>query len=219
MTNERQGRLVFYGAMIIEGLLALIWTTIGLSFYDSPEALQTVVSAGSPSAVVAEVSNTLLGPLFGSLSILAVIVLPVTSGDTAFRATRLIVAETFKVKQQAISKRLLVAVPLFILGFLIATQDFSLIWRYFGFANQSLATLVLWSGAAYLGKQGKQAWVAAVPATFMTAVCCTFLLNAGIGFNLGYGFSVAAGAILSLLALALFVLRFHRGGKPAREPS
>jgi carbon starvation protein CstA len=99
--NERQGRAVFYGSMIIEGIIGLIWCALGVSFYNDPQALSAVIAAGSPSAVVAEISHSLLGTIGGGLAILAVIVLPITSGDTAFRSTRLIVAETFKVKQEA----------------------------------------------------------------------------------------------------------------------
>ncbi len=217
MKNEREGRSVFYGAMIIEGIIGLIWATLGLSFYESPEALQAVISAGSPAAVVAEVSRSLLGPIGGTMAILAVIVLPITSGDTAFRSTRLIVAEVFKVKQSAISKRLFIAVPLFILGFIISTQNFSTIWRYFGFANQSLATMVLWAGAAYLAQRAKLHWIATIPATFMTAVCCTFIMHAKIGFNLDHSLAVGIGAAMAVLALGVFIFKYVLGQKPATE--
>lgn len=215
--NEREGRSVFYGAMIIEGIIGLIWCTIGLSFYDSPEALSAVIAAGSPAAVVAEVSTSLLGQVGGFMAIVAVIILPITSGDTAFRSTRLIVAETFNVKQNATAKRLMVAVPLFVLGYVISTQNFSTIWRYFGFANQSLATLVLWTSAVYLAQREKLHWIATIPAVFMTAVCVTFICNATIGLNLPYQTSVIAGVIGAALALAIFVFKFVMGRKPQNE--
>jgi carbon starvation protein CstA len=215
--NERESRSVFYGAMIIEGIIGLIWATIGLSFYDSPEALQTVISAGSPAAVVAEVSHSLLGAVGGTMAIIAIIVLPITSGDTAFRSTRLIVAEVFKIKQNEISKRLLIAVPLFVLGFIISTQNFSTIWRYFGFANQSLATMVLWAGAAYLAQRAKLHWIATIPATFMTAVCCTFIMHAKIGFNMDHSLAVIIGVALAVVALAAFLFKYVRGQKATSE--
>lgn len=206
--NEREGRSVFYGSMIIEGIIGLIWCTLGLSFYKSPEALNAVILAGTPAAVVAEVSKSLLGQVGGFLAVIAVIVLPITSGDTAFRSTRLIVAESFKVEQKSTAKRLFIAVPLFILGYIISTQNFGTIWRYFGFANQTLAMMVLWTAAAYLALHEKIHWIASIPATFMTAVSVTFICNATIGFNLSYDISLIAGIIGAVLAFAIFIFKY-----------
>lgn len=217
--NEREGRSVFYGAMIIEGIIGLIWCTIGLSFYNSPEALSAVISAGTPAAVVAEVSHTLLGSVGGALAIIAVIVLPITSGDTAFRSTRLIVAETFKVEQASTVKRLMIAVPLFVLGYVISTQNFSTIWRYFGFANQSLAALVLWTSAVYLAQRAKLHWIATIPATFMTAVCVAFICNAKIGLNMDYSMSVIVGIICAVITFAIFMIKFGTGRKSGTKAS
>jgi carbon starvation protein CstA len=217
--NERQGRAVFYGSMIIEGIIGLIWCALGVSFYNDPQALSAVIASGSPSAVVAEVSNSLLGPIGGGLAILAVIVLPITSGDTAFRSTRLIVAETFKMKQEAVSKRLFISVPLFVIGFIISTQNFSTIWRYFGFSNQCLSALVLWASAAYLAQRGKLHWIATLPAVFMTAVCVTFIANAKIGFSLGYDTSVVIGLIGAAVVFALFLFKYGFSGKATAETS
>jgi carbon starvation protein CstA len=169
--------------------------------------------------VVAEVSNSLLGAVGGTLAIIAVIVLPITSGDTAFRSTRLIVAETFKMEQSKASKRLLIAVPLFVLGYIISTQNFSTIWRYFGFANQSLAALVLWTSAVYLAQRGKLHWIATIPATFMTAVCVTFISNATIGFGLSYDTSVVIGLIGAAVVFAAFMVKYVFSGKTAVETS
>ncbi|MGE4292174.1 MAG: carbon starvation protein A [Desulfovibrio sp.] len=215
--NEREGRSVFYGSMIIEGIIGLIWCTLGLSFYQDPAALQAVIAAGSPSAVVADVSNSLLGPIGGTLAIIAVIILPITSGDTAFRSTRLIVAETFKMEQTKAVKRLLIAVPLFVLGYIISTQNFSTIWRYFGFANQSLAALVLWTSAVYLAQRAKLHWIATIPATFMTAVCVAFIMNAKIGFNLDYTTSNIIGVACAVAAFVLFMFKYARGAKLATD--
>lgn len=218
MENERQGRIVFYGSMIIEGIIGLIWCALGASFYDNPQALSAVIASGSPAGVVAEVSRSLLGSIGGGLAILAVIVLPITSGDTAFRSTRLIVAEAFKIKQDAIVKRLMIAVPLFVLGYIISTQNFSTIWRYFGFSNQCLSALVLWASAAYLGQRNKLHWIASIPATFMTAVCVTFIANAKIGFGLGYETSIIIGLIGAVLVFALFMVKYGLSNKASTEP-
>jgi len=208
--NESKGRLVFYGAMIAEGIIALIWATAGLSFYDTPEALNAVIASGSPSAVVNEVCNTLLGPFGGFLAVMGVVILPITSGDTAFRSTRLIIAETFKMEQKLPVKRLLIAVPLFVIAFLISTQDFAVIWRYFGWSNQTLATLVLWSAAVFLVQKDKFHWIASIPATFMTSVIFAFILQAKIGFGLPVMFSNITGGVVAIVVFAVFLFYAFR---------
>ncbi len=204
--NEKRGRLVFYGAMLAEGIIALIWATVGLSFYKTPDALNAVITAQTPSGVVYQASESLMGKLGGFFAILGVVVLPITSGDTAFRSTRLIIAEAFKLNQRKIPKRLLIAVPLFIVGFLISTQKFNVIWRYFGWANQTLATLVLWTGAIYLIRKKKFHWIASLPATFMTATTLAFILEEKIGFSLNPVLSGWIGVILALFALISFLI-------------
>lgn len=214
--NERDGRSVFYGAMILEGIIGLIWATVGLSFYNSPEALSAVIASGSPSAVVSEVSRTLLGPVGGFLAVLGVIVLPITSGDTAFRSTRLILSEVFKVNQSKAVSRLLIAVPLFVIGYVISTQNFSMIWRYFGFSNQVLSALVLWSAAAYLAKEGRLHWIASLPATFMTAVVVTFICWAPIGFGQAMTTSTFVGIGAAIGVFALFLVKVSGMASVAR---
>ena len=208
--NEKHGRMVFYGAMIMEGIIAMIWATAGLSFYESPAAMQAVIASGSPAAVVNEICTTLLGPVGGFLAIMGVVVLPITSGDTAFRSTRLILAETFNIKQKEAAKRLLIAVPLFAVAWLISTQDFSVIWRYFGWSNQTLAMLVLWASAMFLAQNRKNHWICSLPATFMTAVTVAFLLQAKIGFNLPGTMSNIAGVISAFVALFFFMKQTAR---------
>jgi carbon starvation protein CstA len=212
--NESQGRLVFYGAMIAEGVIALVWATAGMSFYQNPADLNAVIQAGSPSLVVSQVCNSLLGPVGGGLAILGVIVLPITSGDTAFRSTRLILAETFRFPQNKAAKRLMLAVPLFIVAFIISFQDFEMIWRYFGWSNQTLAMLVLWAAAIYLKKQGKCHWIASIPAAGMTAVSVSFILQAPIGFSLAPVLSNVIGGLSSLSALLFFLFGKSRRMTP-----
>ncbi|NPA94722.1 MAG: carbon starvation protein A [Thermodesulfobacteria bacterium] len=203
--NEKWGRHVFYGAMLVEGLIALIWATVGLSFYKSPEALNAVITAGSPAAVVNEVSNTLLGTVGGLLAILGVVILPISSGDTAFRSTRLIIAETFKVDQKQVAKRLMIALPLFAIAFLITQVDFKIVWRYFGWSNQMLSMLVLWSGAIYLAQKAKFHWICTIPATFLTAVDTAFILQAKIGFNMPPMISNLISVVVAVVVLATFI--------------
>ncbi|CAG0907903.1 unnamed protein product [Cyprideis torosa] len=204
--NEGHGRQVFYGSMIMEGFIALIWATVGLSFYESPAAMNAIIASGSPAAVVNEACNTLLGPFGGFLAIMGVVILPISSGDTAFRSTRLILAETFKMDQTKATKRLAIAIPLFVLAFFITQVDFNIIWRYFGWSNQMLSMLVLWSAAIYLAKKGKLHWICSLPATFMTAVDVAFILQAKIGFNLPETPSNYISIAAALVTLVAFLL-------------
>lgn len=209
MQSEKSGRFIFYGAMIGEGVIALIWCTLGLSFYDSTEALNATMANGGPAAVVHEVSTSLLGTVGGILAILGVVILPITSGDTAFRSARLIVADFLHLTQKPMAKRLLIAVPMFILGFLISKAEFGIIWRYFGWANQTTAVIMLWTAAAYLAKEGKLHWVCTIPAIFMTAVVFTYLANAPIGFGLEMGISTIIGLTCTLVTTVAFLVKFR----------
>jgi carbon starvation protein CstA len=203
--NETCGRGVFYGAMIAEGVIALIWATAGMTFYDSAPALLAAIKAGTPSGVVNEVCMTLLGPVGGILAILGVVVLPITSGDTAFRAARLIIADFTGVAQSKPVMRLFIAVPLFVIGIILSQVDFNIIWRYFGWSNQTLATIVLWSAAAYVVRRGGMHWLVSVPATFMTAVVIAYICVAPEGFTLPYTISVSIGLAVASLALISFL--------------
>ncbi|PVZ66262.1 carbon starvation CstA family protein [Pelagibaculum spongiae] len=205
--NEKNGRQIFYGAMIGEGIVALIWVTLGLSFYETTDALQATLSNGGPAAVVHEVSTSLLGGLGGILAILGVIILPITSGDTAFRSARLIVADFVKMPQQALPKRLLIAIPMFAIGFLITQAEFGVIWRYFGWANQTTAMMMLWAAAAYLLREGKLHWICTLPAMFMTAVTFTYLGSAQIGFGLDMTTSTIIGLSATVIATITFFLK------------
>ncbi|SNR67395.1 Carbon starvation protein CstA [Humidesulfovibrio mexicanus] len=216
--NEREGRFIFYGAMVAEGFIGLVWATVGMSFYQTPEALNAALAAGGPANVVNEACTTLLGGFGGVLAILGVVVLPITSGDTAFRAARLLIADFAKYSQKQAVKRLYIAVPLFVVGYVISLANFDVIWRYFGWANQSLAAIVLWTAAAYCVKHGKPHWIATVPAVFMTAVSNTFILNATIGFNLPLSVSTPIGVASSVAALAAFLYVFRSSNLAKMEP-
>ncbi|MCR4942638.1 MAG: hypothetical protein K5978_07610 [Campylobacter sp.] len=202
--NEKSGRMVFYGAMVMEGIIALIWCTLGLSFYADPASLDAALKAGTASGVVHEISIGLLGAVGGIVAILGVVILPITSGDTAFHAARLIVSDFFKMQQKDVTKRLIIAVPLFIIGIVISTQDFNIIWRYFGWANQTTATIMLWAASAYLYRRGKLHWITTIPAFFMTNVVVTYIANAKIGFNLDMSISTIIGVVVSVLLFVLF---------------
>lgn len=208
MSNEKWGRPMFYGAMIAEGIIALIWVSLPLSFYPDVAAF---AAAGAPPAVVQEISVTLLGTFGGALAILGVVVLPITSGDTAFRSARLTLAEVLKFSQVENSKRLMIAVPMFAVGIAVSLVDFSLLWRYFGWANQTLATFMLWAGAMYLLKRGKFHWICTLPALFMTTMTTTYLMFEGkVGFGLPIGVSTGIGFAIAMICAFIF---FTKGPK------
>lgn len=211
--NEKLGRPVFYGSMITEGMVALVWAAVSSYFFFGGGAaeLNADTSASAPQ-VVTIVSKGWLGLLGGILAILGVVAAPLTSGDTAFRSARLIIADFLKSDQKPVAKRLVISVPLFIAALLLlwynlADKDgFNVIWRYFGWANQTLAVFTLWTVTVYfvLNKKGAYYLISLVPAAFMTAVSVTYLCVAKIGFNMPMGWNRLIGSIAIILSLAIF---------------
>ena len=169
LPDIRKVRKVFYGAMVIEGLVALVWATVGLT-------LRAYLVGLKPGAAVNTACQLLLGPVGAFLAVLGVVALAVTSGDTAMRSCRLMLADVLHMKQNRVLSRLVLAVPLFACVVLISHLDFDVIWRFFGWANQSLACITLWSISVCLRRRGRFHWLSTVPALFMTAMCGTFLL-------------------------------------------
>ncbi|CCN83325.1 putative Carbon starvation protein A [Vibrio nigripulchritudo SFn27] len=211
MQNEKNGRFIFFGAMIGEGVIALIWCALALSFFGSVDSLSEAVANGGPGNVVYSASFGLLGVFGGVLAFLGVVILPITSGDTAFRSSRLILAEYFNMEQKTLRNRLLMAVPLFVLGGILTQVDFGVIWRYFGFANQSTATMMLWTASAYLLRHNKLHWITTVPAIFMTTVCVSFIMsNSQLGFGLPMNVSTVGGIVTALLITA-YVIKTSKG--------
>jgi carbon starvation protein CstA len=217
--NERYGRRVFYGSMVAEGIVALIWAAAAASFFGSIEGLQVFVgdlaaTVNKPAVVVDLISREWLGQLGGVLALLGVIAAPLTSGDTALRSARLIVADAFSMEQKSIRKRLLISIPIFAITFLLLLIDFDVLWRYFAWFNQTLATFTLWAVTVYLYKKGKFYFISLLPALWMTAVTSTYLLIAPEGLSLHPVYAYAIGGIVTLLIAILF-LRFMRVWKSA----
>ncbi len=206
LTSERQGRRIFYGAMIAEGIVALIWAAAAMSFFGGTGELNNAMAEHGNNAAwaVKEICNSWMGKLGGALAILGVVACPITSGDTAFRSARLIIADFTKLNQKPITRRLLISLPLFAAAWLVTRLNFSVIWRYFGFSNQTLATIVLWMAAMYMVRHKRNHWIATIPATFMTAVCFTYILIAPEGFQLGTSIAYPAGILAAVIALLLF---------------
>lgn len=218
MSNEKYGRFVFYGAMIAEGIIGLIWVTLGMSFFPDPHTLFEVLGPkGNAALVVNKISVELLGTFGGALAVLGVVVLPVTSGDTAFRSARLTLSDIFHYDQKPNMNRLLIAIPLFVIGVALNFIPFGILWRYFGFANQALAGIVLWSAAAYLLHRGRFHWIATVPAMFITAVSvCYICFEKSMGFGMPYQVSYIIGIVVMVLCL-IGLLTIGRKPRP-EEP-
>lgn len=208
ITSEKQGKQIFYGSMIAEGVVALIWAAAAMSFFGGVEELNATMAIKGHTAawVVNEVSISLLGKVGGVLAILGVVACPITSGDTAFRSARLTIADSFKFNQGPIKNRFIISIPLFVVGFILTKVDFAIIWRYFGWSNQTLATIVLWTAGMYLVTKGKNHWIATVPATFMTAVCTSYILIAPEGFKLSQSVSYPIGIIGAIAAMGIFLV-------------
>lgn len=203
--NEKQGRKIFYGMMIAEGIIAMIWAAAAMSLFDGGTGLNELLAKGGPGAVVSEASTLMLGAIGGTLAVLGVIILPITSGDTAFRSARMIIADYFNISQKKMSSRLWIALPLFVISFALTKIDFTILWRYFSWANQSTAVIALWVGAMYLFIAKKNYWIAMIPGIFMTMVTVTYILNAPIGFGLSMNTSYL-GAIIATIAVTVIFL-------------
>lgn len=220
LKDERLGRPVFYGAMVSEGIIALIWAAAGVTFYDSTGGLAAAMKAGGAGTVVYDICVGFMGAGAGAtLAMLGVIACPLTSGDTAFRSARLTLADWLGMDQKPSGKRLMLAVPILGIGAILSQMDFNIIWRYFSWTNQTLAMIVLWTGAVYLfrKKPGTKSYlIPAVPATFMSAVSCTYILQAPEGFQMSPSITYPAGIVFAIICVALFV-RTLKSGKPQHE--
>ena len=221
ITSERVGRKVFYGAMISEAVIALVWAAAGVSFYGTTQLLSDALKGGA-SNVVYEISTGVLGVFGGILAVAGVIVCPITSGDTAFRSARLILAETLDLDQKSIKNRLIITLPLLLAGGLLTwfatvnDNGFQIVWRYFSWSNQTLAMIALWVATAYLMKQGKRRFgslLTALPAAFMSAVSLTYILMAQEGFGLSAAVAYPAGAVFALALFCLFLIMLRKGQK------
>ena len=232
ITSEKQGRHIFYGAMIAEAVIALIWAAAGVALYGAMNMLETYGAGSATEALnaamskanggqahaVLEISRTMLGTVGGILAVIGVVVCPITSGDTAFRSARLILGEVTHLDQKKIWKRLVITIPILAIGAVLTQLDFDILWRYFAWSNQTLAMISLWVATAYLIKKGKYRWgsvMTALPAAFMSAVSLTYILMAKKeGFGLDGSTAYPIGAGFALILLGVYVVFFFRWKKP-----
>lgn len=213
ITGEKQGRAVFYGAMIAESVIALIWAAAGVAFYGSTELLNGALSSLGQSGTVYEISRTLLGGAGGVLAVVGVVICPVTSGDTAFRSARLILAEITRLDQKSIRNRLIITLPLLGIGAVLTRLDFNVLWRYFSWSNQTLAMISLWVATAYLVREGRMRFgslMTALPAAFMSAVSLTYILMAEEGFGLSAGIAYPAGLCFAAALFGVYAVLAKR---------
>ncbi len=215
MKSEKYGRPVFYGAMITEGIVALIWAAAATCFYQ-----ENGMGENNASVIVDAITKNWLGTIGGILAILGVIAAPVTSGDTAFRSARLIVADFMNMEQKSVRRRLYICIPMFLaaIGLLLySLQDaagFDRIWRYFAWSNQTLSVFTLWAITVYLVSAGKNYWITLIPALFMTCVCSTYLCIAPEGFGLPRLISYGTGLLCVVVAIVWFATwKVKKGNK------
>lgn len=218
LKNEKYARPVFYGAMIAEGIVAMIWATAAMAYFGGPEGLNAAMSEGvmidgtltkvTPAIAVDMICKSWLGKVGAVIAVIGVVVCPITSGDTAFRSLRLTIADFLKSDQRPIFRRLIVSIPIFVLAYFCCKMDFSTVWNYVGIGNQLLATIVLWTSAAYLISCRKPHWMCSLPASFLSFVCVSYFLMAPYkagGLHLapmiGYAAGVASAVGLMLLCI------------------
>ena len=213
ITSERVGRKVFYGAMLSESVIALVWAAGGVAFYGATGGLNEALTNLGQSGVVYDISTGMLGTVGGILAIIGVIACPITSGDTAFRSARLILSEMFHLNQKPIKNRLVVTIPLLAVAAVLTQLDFNVLWRYFSWSNQTLAMISLWVATAYLLKTHENklmSLVTALPATFMSAVSMTYILMAKEGFRLGAGVGYPVGIVFAVACFAFYLTKLNR---------
>lgn len=220
ITNEKHCRPIFYGAMVTEGIVALIWAAAATYFFQENGTVDSATGVAYSGAKVAtDISKEWLGTFGGILAILGIVAAPITSGDTALRSARLIVADFFKVEQKSIRKRLVICIPIFlatvgILLFSFGNADgFKIIWRYFAWCNQTLAVFTLWALTVYLAKSRKNYFVTLLPALFMTCVCSTYIIIAPEGLAMPQSVSYISGGTITVIALIWFIIWYRKEHK------
>ncbi len=209
LPNEKSGRLIFYGSMILEGLVALIWASLAIAFYPDQNALANVLfdPAKGQGAVIAELSTGLIGKVGSVFAILSVVVLSITSGDTAFRSARLTLAEAIHFDQKKLGKRFLLSAAVLLAGIAFTMFDITTLWYYFGWANQTFAMFSLWAVSLYLKKKQRCYWISLLPAIFMTTVCATYILNDKNSFALDLNVSKIIAIIVAAIVTSIFFLK------------
>lgn len=211
--SEKQGKIVFYGAMVAEGIIALIWAAAGCAVYPAVNGLMSALNEakGGNASTVYFICKSTMGRAGVALAMLGVIACPITSGDTAFRSARLTIADWFNINQKPMINRLMLCIPVLGVGAVLSYGnifgiiDYNVIWRYFSWTNQTLAMIVLWTASMFLVKNKKNFWITAIPATFMSAVSITYFISAKECLNLGTNIAYPVGIIIAIVFLIIYL--------------
>jgi len=206
--RENEGFVIFYGAMVLESVNALIWAIAGLSFYGDTASLAAALGVGGASSVVHEIASTIAGPVGGIMAIIGVIICPITSGDTALRAARLMVSDDRGIDHNNKLASIAIALVMMLFIVLLCMLDFSVLWSYFSWLNQSLATIVLWTATVFIVKVVKKKWyslLTVIPAMFMTVTTVSYILHSTQGLSLDYNVSIIIGIAASVFAFILYL--------------
>ena len=207
--NEKHAGTVFYGAMVLEGLVALCWAAIAMAFFHGQPQLAALYGS-TPSLAVKEMATTLLGRAGLVLTIIGVVICPITSGDTALRSARITIADELKLNHKKLTERIKVAVPLFLVSFGLTFIDFSLIWRYFAWSQLIVATIVLFAAAVYLIKKEKPYIIALAPAVVCTLIAFAYILQASEGLRLPSAVANVISLIATLAITAIFLKKYKK---------
>lgn len=208
--KEGECRKVFFGAMVVEGIVALIWCAAAIAFFGDTVSISEAVADGGPATVVNNMSKGLLGTFGSILAVLGVVACPITSGDTAFRSARLTISDAFSIPQTKLIQRFAVAIPLFAVCIVLTMINFDVLWRYFAWSNQTLATIFLWTASVCLAQARKNFWITLLPAVFMTTVVVSYIIQAPEGLGLG---AAIANCTALVTAAALFAAFLRRARK------
>lgn len=217
LKNEKHARPVFYGAMIAEGIVAMIWATAAMAYFGGPEGLNdAMVNDGlTPAIAVDQICRSWLGKVGAVIAVIGVVICPITSGDTAFRSLRLTIADFLKTDQKPVLKRIIICIPIFAVAYFCCKMNFSTVWNYVGIGNQMLAVVVMWTASAYLISKGKPHWMCSLPATFLTFVCVSYFLMAPYkngGLHLAPVIGYVAGIVTALILLIVCITRKKKTG-------
>ena len=216
ITTEKDGQKIFYGAMLSESVIALVWAAGGVAFYGATGGLSDALTENGQSGVVYDISTGMLGTIGGVLAVVGVIACPITSGDTAFRSARLILAEITNLDQKHIKNRLMITLPLLGAGALLTQLDFNVLWRYFSWSNQTLAMVALWIATSYLLRTHQNklySLITAIPAAFMSAVSLTYILMAKEGFRLSQNIAYPSGLCFAIALFTAYLVILRRSTK------
>lgn len=216
LKNEKHARFAFYGSMIAEGIVAIIWATAAMNYFGSVGGLNKELVTHDPAWIVNMICNTWFGKLGTIIAITGIVVCPITSGDTAFRSARLTIADSLNFDQKSLKNRLFVAIPIFIVGFLLTfllSEQFGTVWKFVGISNQILAAITLWTIAMYFALNKKNHLLVSIPAFILTTICFTYILIAPLktgGMGIPGNISYPLGVVLAVLTSVIWYLYYRK---------